>query len=86
MYYIAYIRVSTMGQSLHGTSLAEQRSAIQRYAERHELQIDRWVEEVQSASRKPRRVFKQLVIELASKISTGLIIHKIDRGARNLRD
>ena len=43
--YFAYIRVSTIKQGQHGVSLQEQRSEIQRYADREQLKICEWFEE-----------------------------------------
>ena len=41
--YIGYIRVSTVKQGTKGVSLAEQRDAILRYAERQQLPVATWL-------------------------------------------
>ena len=84
MYYCAYTRVSTQRQG-EGVSLEAQHDAITRYAARHRLRIGAWFDEVETAAQAGRPVFDQLV-RSAMREGRGLIIHKIDRGARNLRD
>ena len=42
--YFAYIRVSTVKQGEHGSSLQEQRDAIAAFATRNGLQIASWFE------------------------------------------
>jgi site-specific DNA recombinase len=85
--YIAYIRVSTERQGNEGVSLIEQRRAITLYAERHTFTITAWYEERTTAAKRGRPVFKQVMQELARESGrVGLLMHKIDRGARNLRD
>jgi site-specific DNA recombinase len=84
--YFAYIRVSTTKQGDEGVSLQEQRRAILEYASKRGITITKWFEEQISAAKRGRPIFTRMVGMLKSKKSTGLIIHKIDRGARNLRD
>ncbi|GAB5445457.1 recombinase family protein [Gymnodinialimonas sp.] len=85
--FIAYTRVSTARQGQVGVSLQEQQRAISRYAENHGLQITDWYEEQQTAAKKGRPVFDQVMQCLGETPgSRGLLIHKVDRGARNLRD
>jgi site-specific DNA recombinase len=84
--YFGYIRVSTAKQGEKGVSLQEQRDAIAQYAERFGLEIDRWFEEQETAAKRGRPVFNEMLRLLRQKKSRGVIIHKIDRSARNLRD
>lgn len=84
--YFAYIRVSTVRQGEQGSSLVEQRSAIESYAARHSLHISAWYEEMETAAKQGRRAFGTMIAELQKKQTAGVIIHKIDRSARNLRD
>jgi DNA invertase Pin-like site-specific DNA recombinase len=84
--YFAYIRVSTTRQGEEGVSLQEQRAAILEYASKRGITIAQWFEEQVSAAKRGRPVFTKLVGLLKSKRAGGIIIHKIDRGARNLRD
>lgn len=85
--YIAYIRVSTEKQRSQGVSLDEQRRAITAYATRHQFTITAWYEERCTAARRGRPIFSHVMQLLKKdKGQTGLLMHKIDRGARNLRD
>src|SRR5882724_11519178 len=84
--YFAYIRVSTTRQGEEGVSLQEQRAAILEYASKRGITIAQWFEEQVSAAKRGRPVFTKLVSLLKTKRAGGIIIHKIDRGARNLRD
>src|SRR6476661_6578284 len=85
-WYYAYVRVSTAKQGEKGVSLQEQRSAITGYAARHGLTIKEWFEERETAAKRGRPAFNQIVSLLRDSKARGLIIHKIDRSARNLRD
>jgi site-specific DNA recombinase len=82
----AYIRVSTVKQGQHGVSLQEQREAIARYASRQSLTIARWFEERQTAAKRGRPIFNEMLRLLARNEASGVVIHKIDRSTRNLRD
>lgn len=84
--YFAYIRVSTAKQGERGVSLIEQRSAIVAYASRNGLVIGQWFEEMETAAKQGRRKFNEMLRALKSGKARGLIVHKIDRGARNWRD
>lgn len=82
----AYIRVSTIKQGTQGSSLTEQRFAIENYAKRHNLTIKQWFEEKETAAKRGRTVFTNMLSLLVKGKAQGVIIHKIDRGARNLKD
>lgn len=84
--YLAYIRVSTARQGEHGVSLEQQREAIERYAQRNELKIAQWFEEQETAAKSGRPLFTQMFRLLQRRKAAGVIIHKIDRSARNLKD
>jgi DNA invertase Pin-like site-specific DNA recombinase len=84
--YFAYARVSTPRQGEKGVSLNEQRAAIEKYAAIHGLEISRWFEEQQSASHTGRPTFLKMLALLRKGTAQGVIIHKIDRGVRNLAD
>jgi site-specific DNA recombinase len=84
--FFAYARVSTPRQGERGVSLPEQKNAIERYARAHGLQISRWFEEQQSASHTGRPAFVQMLRLLRRGTAQGVIIHKIDRSARNMED
>jgi len=84
--YYAYTRVSTLKQGATGVSLQEQHAAIAVYAERNRLQIIEWFEEQLTAAKKGRPLFNRMLKGLRRGDAVGVIIHKIDRGARNLKD
>ncbi len=81
----AYIRVSDKKQE-DGASLSEQQRQIKEYAHKNELKIVKWFEEVQTAAKKGRPIFTEMLTLLKAGESEGVIIHKIDRSARNLHD
>lgn len=80
-----YIRVSTVKQG-NGVSLQEQKEAILRYAEKNQLTITEWFEELETAAKQGRPLFTKMMKLLQSRKASGVIIHKIDRSARNLKD
>lgn len=80
-----YTRVSTAKQG-EGVSLEAQREEITRYADRHGLTISHWFEEKETAAKSGRPIFNQVVRDLKAGRADGLIVHKIDRSARNFRD
>jgi site-specific DNA recombinase len=84
--YYAYIRVSTAKQGEHGSSLQEQRSAIEAYAARAHLSIAEWFEERETAAKQGRYTFSKMLKALEKGDADGVVIHKIDRSARNLKD
>src|SRR5437879_714888 len=84
--FFAYARVSTPRQGEKGVSLQEQRYAIERYAATRELEITRWFEEQESAAKTGRPVFNAMLRLLRLGKAQGVIIHKIDRTARNIED
>jgi Site-specific recombinases, DNA invertase Pin homologs len=84
--FFGYIRVSTAKQGEQGVSLQEQKSAIARYSERNDLEVAEWFEERETAAKRGRPVFNQMLKLLRRGKASGVIIHKIDRSARNLKD
>src|SRR5206468_10057168 len=84
--FFGYARVSTVKQGEHGVSLQEQRDAVARYAERYGLDIITWFEERQTAAKRGRSIFNRMLKLLTQGKADGVIIHKIDRSARNLKD
>lgn len=83
--YFAYIRVSTKKQG-NGASLTEQKSAITAFAQRNGLQVVKWFSEKRTAAKAGRREFTEMLRELRRGRAAGVIIHKVDRSARNGRD
>lgn len=64
----------------------EQRAAIERYAARFNLSVFDWFEEQQTAAKRGRPVWAKMLKLLRSGRVSGVIMHKIDRSARNLKD
>ena len=84
--FFSYLRVSTQKQENTGTSLEEQREAIKNYALRNNIEIIKEFKEAETAAKKGRPIFNRMISELKRGKADGVIIHKIDRSARNLRD
>ena len=84
--YCAYIRVSTARQGERGVSLPEQKAAIERLSAQFQLKIDHWFEERETAAKRGRPVWNLMLRELKKGKYRGVVIHKIDRSARNLKD
>ncbi|MCR8551169.1 recombinase family protein [Salipiger sp. P9] len=80
-----YIRVSTVRQG-EGASLEAQKDAITGFASQNNLTIIKWFEERETASKIGRPVFGQMMQALQMGEAEGLIVHKIDRWARNYKD
>lgn len=84
--FFAYIRVSTAKQGEQGSSLQEQRAAIESFAKRMGFVVSGWFEETETAAKQGRRAFNKMLSELERGRAAGVIVHKIDRSARNLKD
>ena len=80
-----YVRVSTMKQG-DGVSLEAQKDAIAAFAERNNILISKWFEEKETAAKKGRPIFNAMISELKRRKAHGVVIHKIDRFARNYTD
>ncbi len=80
-----YVRVSTVKQG-DGVSLEAQREAITAFASRNDIEIVRWFEEKETAAKRGRPLFNQMVRDLQRGRAHGLVIHKVDRSARNPAD
>ena len=85
-HFYGYIRVSTARQGKHSVSLPEQKNAIQAFADRNGLVVIEWFEEKVTAAKRGRPVFGKMLSALKIGKASGVIMHKIDRGARNLKD
>ncbi|WP_430445276.1 recombinase family protein [Sphingorhabdus contaminans] len=81
----AYIRVSSVRQG-DGVSLEAQQEAITAFASRQQLTITAWHEERETAAKCGRPIFTKMVRELRQGKADGLIVHKLDRLTRNLRE
>lgn len=84
--FFGYIRVSTVKQGTQGVSLQEQKRSIEQYAQLRSFRIVEWYEERETAAKYGRPVFTEMMSRLKARDAGGVIMHKIDRSARNLRD
>ncbi|MBK8458705.1 MAG: recombinase family protein [Phyllobacteriaceae bacterium] len=80
-----YIRVSTQKQG-EGVSLEAQKDAIAAFASAQGLSVVEWFEEKETAAKSGRPIFNRMLRALRTGRARGLIMHKIDRSARNLKD
>jgi DNA invertase Pin-like site-specific DNA recombinase len=80
-----YVRVSTMKQG-EGVSLEAQREAIDQFAVRNDIRIVRWFEEKETAAKSGRPIFNAMIRLLKRRQAAGVVMHKIDRSARNFAD
>ena len=80
-----YIRVSTQKQG-EGVSLEAQKDSILAFASHQNITIMRWFEEKETAAKSGRPIFNQMLKLLRQGVAKGMVIHKIDRSARNLKD
>lgn len=80
-----YVRVSTQKQG-EGVSLEAQQKAILAFAEQNNITITKWFEETQTAAKSGRPLFTAMVTALRAGKAEGVVMHKIDRSARNFRD
>ena len=66
--------------------MIEQKAAIERYAQKFDLSIIKHFEERETAAKSGRPVFLEMLKALRLGKAAGVVIHKIDRSARNLKD
>lgn len=82
---VGYVRVSTAKQG-EGVSLEAQRDAILAFSKRNGIVIVKWFEEKETAAKRGRPVFGAMLRELRQRRADGVVLHKVDRGARNAFD
>ncbi len=80
-----YIRVSDQKQ-VEGASLSEQERIIREYSIKNDLNMLEWFRETKTAAKKGRPQFTKMIGLLQEGKADGVVIHKIDRSARNLHD
>jgi len=84
---VAYIRVSTEVQADEGVSLAAQRSKVLAYADLYDLEIVAIVEDAgASAKSLQREGLRDAVSVLEAGGADGLLVAKLDRLTRSVRD
>ncbi len=69
-----------------GVSLLTQRETIAAFAARKRFLVTGWYEEKLTAAKRGRPVFRQVLGMLRTRKADGLIVYKVDRSARNLKD
>jgi len=80
-----YLRVSSKKQG-EGTSLDAQQEAVEAFALRNDITITKWFVETVSAAKKGRPEFNAMIKALRRRKAEGMVMHKIDRSARNFFD
>ena len=80
-----YVRVSTLKQG-DGASLEAQKDAITGFASQQGLVITNWFEELETASKRGRPIFDDMMRRLKAGKAQGVIVHRWDRSARNFTD
>lgn len=84
---IAYIRVSTSEQAQAGFSLPAQEQKIKQYAELYGLQIDEVIQDAGFSAKSMDRPGFQRILQMMNRKEIGaLIIAKLDRMTRNIKD
>ena len=78
--------MSTARQGEKGVSLPEQKDVIERYAVRTGLRVSQYFVERMTAAKTGRPLWDSMIKLLRQGKAAGVIIHKIDRSARNRRD
>jgi site-specific DNA recombinase len=84
--FFSYVRVSTTRQGEEGVSLQQQKDANENCALRRGIKISEVFEEQETAAKRGRPVFTRMLKLLKAGKASGVIMHKIDRSARNLKD
>lgn len=85
---VGYVRVSTIGQAEDGCSLALQRDKIQAYASLNDLVLADIIEDAGLSGKtiRNRAGIQQVLQMVESRKVDSVIIYKLDRMARNLRE
>lgn len=86
MNLVAYTRVSTDRQGDSGLGLEAQRRSIEAYAQAMGHTIVEWVDDVQSGKSIDRPGIARCLEMLANRSVSGLIVAKLDRLSRSMRD
>jgi len=82
-----YVRVSTADQGASGLSLEAQRTKILAYALLHGLEVVGIVsEEASAGDLRHRPLFQDVITRIMQGEADGLVIHKLDRAFRSVRD
>ena len=85
---IGYVRVSTLHQAEEGVSLEAQRTKIQAYGDLHELELTEIIEDagLSGKSISGRPGIKKVIELVKSRKIDNVVVYKLDRLARNLKE
>jgi len=85
---LAYLRVSTREQAEEGYSIPAQKEACNKYVkEKNWNLIDEFIDQGESAKSANRPKLQEMLVRIKEDKSIGVVIvHKIDRLARNMED
>src|SRR5688572_20584800 len=84
---IGYVRVSTLDQADHGTSLEAQRAQLERYAELYSLELVAIEEDAGASARTLERTGLQRALAMLERDDAeALLVAKLDRLTRSIRD
>jgi DNA invertase Pin-like site-specific DNA recombinase len=83
---VAYFRVSTDKQADDGNSLLAQRAKVVAYAELYDLEIVDYLTDTASASSLERPGLQSALLMLETGQADGLLVAKLDRLTRSVRD
>ena len=83
-YYLGYCRVSNKD---HENSIPAQKKILEDFAERKGVKLIKIYTEKKSAFGKSnRKIFTEMINHLGQEEVAGVIFHKVDRSARNMKD
>jgi DNA invertase Pin-like site-specific DNA recombinase len=82
--YVCYYRVSTKKQGFDGLGISAQMDSVKRYINNDQAEILGEFTEVETGTRKKKRVEIYKAIELAKKSGATLLVAKLDRLARDV--
>ncbi|BBM87089.1 recombinase RecB [Candidatus Uabimicrobium amorphum] len=82
--YVGYIRVSNKE---HDTSIPAQELKLREYVLQHNIDlVEIYVEEKSAFKKSDRKEFKKAMRHLEQDEIQGIVFHKVDRSARNMKD
>ncbi len=82
--YVCYYRVSTKKQGSDGLGISAQKDAVKKYIGKDAIEILGEFTEVETGTRKRKRIEIYKAIELAKKQGATLLVAKLDRLARDV--
>lgn len=86
MRVLGYVRVSTDAQNDEGHSIGAQRAKLEAYAVAHDLELVDIIEDAASGKTLEREGFRAALRRLESGEAGGILVAKLDRLTRSVRD